>query len=94
MVSDCQLRRDPGVAWSRWLGQELHALSRRNTVILEFGAIAAPTSKAQLARWHRHTVLTRLLPATAAQLSSQAFWNHMDRVSQKLPSTSPLLSMT
>jgi hypothetical protein len=36
---------------------------------------AAPTSKAQLAHWYRKTILTRLLPASAAQLSSQAFWN-------------------
>jgi len=37
-----------------------------------------PTSKAQLADWYRQTALPRLLPATAKQLSSQAFWNHMD----------------
>jgi len=37
-----------------------------------------PTSKTQLAAWYQHTALRRLLPATAAQLSSQAFWNHMD----------------
>jgi len=43
---------------------------------------AHPTSKAQLAHWYHHTVLPRLLPATADQLSSQAFWNHMDCVSQ------------
>jgi transposase len=43
---------------------------------------ANPTSKAQLAHWYQHTILTRLLPATATQLSSQAFWNHMDRVSE------------
>jgi transposase len=43
---------------------------------------AHPTSKAQLARWYHHTVLPRLLPATAEQLSSQAFWNHMNHVTQ------------
>lgn len=37
-----------------------------------------PTSKAKLADWYRQTALPRLLPATARQLSSQAFWNHMD----------------
>src|SRR6266487_2763682 len=42
---------------------------------------AHPTSKAQLADWYHHTVLPRLLPATTDQLSSQAFWNHMDQVS-------------
>jgi len=41
---------------------------------------AHPTSKAQLADWYHHTVLPRLLPATTEQLSSQAFWNHMERV--------------
>ena len=44
---------------------------------------AAPTSKAQLARWYRQTILTRLLPASPAQLSSQAFWNHMDMISHE-----------
>jgi hypothetical protein len=29
-----------------------------------------------------HAVLPRLLPATTDQLSSQAFWNHMERVTQ------------
>ena len=38
----------------------------------------SPTSKARLAAWYQSTVLTRLLPATATQLSSQAFWNHLD----------------
>jgi transposase len=41
-----------------------------------------PTSKARLADWYQDTVLTRLLPAPAAALSSQAFWNHMDRVGE------------
>jgi len=41
----------------------------------------APTSKLQFADWYRQTVLTRLLPADAAWLSSQSFWNHMDLVS-------------
>jgi transposase len=44
---------------------------------------AGPTSKAQLAHWYRQSILTRLLPASPAQLSSQAFWNHMDRVEEK-----------
>ena len=43
---------------------------------------AHPSSKAQLAHWYHHTVLPRLLPATADQLSSQAFWNHMDQVNE------------
>jgi len=40
----------------------------------------APTSKLQFADWYRQTALTRLLPADPAWLSSQNFWNHMDRV--------------
>ena len=41
-----------------------------------------PTSKTQLAAWHRQTALRRLLPAGEVQLSSQAFWNHMDGVTE------------
>ena len=44
---------------------------------------SAPTSKAQLARWYRQSILPRLLPASSAQLSSQAFWNHMDQVQEE-----------
>jgi len=40
----------------------------------------SPTSKLQFADWYRQTVLTRLLPADPAALSSQNFWNHMDQV--------------
>jgi len=39
-----------------------------------------PTSKRRLADWYRDTALVRLIPATADQLSSQAFWNHLDFV--------------
>ena len=41
-----------------------------------------PTSKTQLAEWYRQTALRRLLPAREPQLSSQAFWNHMDGVTE------------
>src|SRR5271157_1783063 len=41
-----------------------------------------PTSKLLLADWYRQTTLPRLLPATARQLSSQAFWNHFDGVTE------------
>lgn len=40
----------------------------------------APGSKADLAGWHAQSVLRRLLPARAGQLSSQRFWDAMDRV--------------
>jgi transposase len=40
----------------------------------------SPTSKTQFADWYRQTALVRLLPADRAWLSSQNFWNQMDRV--------------
>ena len=40
----------------------------------------APGSKADLAQWHGQSVLRRLLPARAEQLSSQRFWDTMDRI--------------
>jgi transposase len=42
-----------------------------------------PRSKAQIAPWFDHTVLRRLLDVRAEQLSSQRFWNQMDRVSSE-----------
>ena len=42
--------------------------------------VVAPTSKLQFADWYAQTALTRLLPALPAWLSSQNFWNHMNRV--------------
>ena len=42
----------------------------------------APGSKASLAAWFQTTALRRLLPIEAAQLSSQRFWDNMDRVSR------------
>ena len=69
---DAQLpKRDQGLSVGQYL--LLAALNRA----------AGPTSKAQLAHWYRQSILTRLLPASPAQLSSQAFWNHMDRVGGK-----------
>ncbi len=69
---DAQLpKRDQGLSIGQYL--LLAALNRA----------ASPTSKAQLARWYRQSILPRLLPASSAQLSSQAFWNHMDQVQEK-----------
>jgi transposase len=69
---DSQLpKRDQGLSVGQYL--LLAAINRA----------ASPTSKAQLADWYQHTMLTRLVPATADQLSSQAFWNHMERVEEK-----------
>jgi transposase len=41
-----------------------------------------PTSKLRLADWYRNTALPRLIPATAKQLSSQSFWNHLDFIEE------------
>jgi transposase len=40
----------------------------------------APCSKASIADWFQTTVLRRLLEIEARQLTSQRFWDHMDRV--------------
>ena len=40
----------------------------------------APRSKAQIGEWFQQTVLRRLLPVQATQLTSQRFWDNMDRV--------------
>src|SRR6266567_4161650 len=49
-------------------------------VLAAINRAVAPTSKLQFADWYRQTALTRLLPADPATLSSQNFWNHMDRI--------------
>ena len=41
----------------------------------------APTSKAGIAHWYGKTVLRRLLPLAAKQLTSQRFWDNMERIS-------------
>jgi transposase len=41
-----------------------------------------PVSKLRFADWYRSTALTRLIPASASQLSSQSFWNHLDFVEE------------
>jgi transposase len=61
-------KRDQGLSCGQYL--LLAALNRA----------VAPTSKLQFADWYRQTALTRLLPADPAWLSSQNFWNHMNRV--------------
>jgi transposase len=40
----------------------------------------APCSKAQMADWYQKTVLARLLPLSLTQLTSQRFWDNMERV--------------
>jgi hypothetical protein len=67
-AGDRPKKRDQGLSCGQYL--LLAALNRA----------VAPTSKLQFADWYRRTALTRLLPADPAWLSSQNFWNHMDRV--------------
>lgn len=68
---DAQLpKRDQGLSVGQYL------------VLAAINRAACPTSKAQLAHWYHRTILPRLLPATTDQLSSQAFWNHMERVTE------------
>jgi len=43
----------------------------------------APCSKASISKWFQHTVLRRLLDIDSKQLSSQRFWENMDRVSRE-----------
>jgi transposase len=50
----------------------------RYLLLAAINRAVCPTSKLQFADWYRRTVLTRLLPADPAWLSSQNFWNHMD----------------
>jgi len=40
----------------------------------------APTSKARIADWFEETMLRRLVRIEAGQLTSQRFWDHMDRI--------------
>jgi transposase len=43
----------------------------------------APCSKTQLSAWYEQTVLPRLLGVRPAQLSSQRFWDNMDRLDEQ-----------
>ena len=66
---DAQLpKRDQGLSVGQYL--LLAAINRATH----------PTSKTRLVDWYQRTVLTRLLPASADQLSSQSFWNHLSHI--------------
>lgn len=43
----------------------------------------APCSKAHIADWYQKTALRRLLPLSNGQLTSQRFWDNMERVGAK-----------
>lgn len=50
-------------------------------LIAALNRAVAPTSKAKMGEWFEGTVLRRLMPhVQARQLSSQRFWDHMDRL--------------
>lgn len=52
-------------------------------VIAALNRAVEPTSKARIGEWFDGTVLRRLLPGLrSSQLSSQHFWNHMDRIEE------------
>jgi transposase len=50
-------------------------------LVAALNRIVEPRSKAQIASWFDRTVLRRLLAIGPEQLTSQRFWNQMDRVS-------------
>lgn len=43
----------------------------------------SPVSKAKMGEWYDNTVLPRLLGVKSSQLTSQRFWDNMDRVDEK-----------
>jgi transposase len=43
----------------------------------------SPVSKAKMGEWYDNTVLPRLLGVKSSQLTSQRFWDNMDRVEEK-----------
>ena len=52
-------------------------------LIAALNRCVAPRSKARIAEWYAKTVLRRLVPMSAAQLTSQRFWDNMDRVGEQ-----------
>ena len=55
----------------------------------------APRSKAQIGHWYEKTVLPRLIGIKASQLTSQRFWDNMERVDEKaIVSTEQEISAT
>jgi len=52
-------------------------------VTVTLNRFLAPRGKARLAEWFQTTVLLRLWDIEARQLTSQRFWDNMERVSEK-----------
>lgn len=52
-------------------------------LIAALNRCVAPRSKSQIAAWFEGTVLPGLLSVQPSQLTSQRFWDHMDRIDEK-----------
>ena len=52
-------------------------------LIATLNRCAEPKSKAQIADWFSRTILRRLVEVRPEQLTSQRFWNQMDRISSQ-----------
>ena len=52
-------------------------------VLAAINRAVAPTSKAGMAQWYERTALARWVKLTPNQLTSQRFWDNMDRVPQE-----------
>jgi transposase len=52
-------------------------------LIAALNRCVSPTSKVKMGEWYDNTVLPRLLGIKSSQLSSQRFWDNMDRVDEK-----------
>jgi transposase len=82
-----RLARELGV--SEAIDRQLPARRGRGPSVgelIELAAInraCAPRSKRQLGDWHRRTALARLAPLPQRALSSQRFWDAMDRLSDE-----------
>src|SRR6185503_8304902 len=86
----------PKIVWQKYLGRAddiITALTQptapattpERAVITEFVAAlnrcTDPRSKAQIAAWFERSALRRLLDFRPEQLTSQRFWDQMDRLS-------------
>jgi transposase len=53
------------------------------TLIAAINRCVAPRSKRKIAQWYDQSVLPRLLAVQSSQLTSQHFWDHMDRIDEQ-----------
>ena len=53
------------------------------TLIAAINRCVAPRSKRKIGEWFDQTVLPRLLGVQSSQLTSQHFWDHMDRIDEQ-----------